>query len=391
MVGLRTHSSKAVFPFLWLLSGLFAGCGHETVTIKATTAPPLIDSNNPQSAKNIPGIPFYVTHGVCKKETVWAEPKYTLQVDVLVDGKAAASRSIVLSRGSMLGNVTNDESKARLKNLLAGLNALAAARQANDLKYPNDCPAEVAKNWDKTANESWVQEQKSYCEESNLLPPGCATLAGGVQDGNLLRIANTAGVVNEVDYRHVYYINTHTPWIGNATVNPKINADGTLSEVNAQVNDQTWSTILSTVASLAGDVGSFASARVTAAAGIDEARIAAGARSADKSLFQEDECRPAPGWPLPKPGNAKEQPAKPAITYQFSIKASIILHDHVEKDDLPSGGKCEAAPNGVTGGSMTITEKNVPGSSGKDEKDDANSIKISGEVTLPKAGNGKDK
>jgi hypothetical protein len=350
---------------------------------------------------------------MCKRETVWAEPKYTLQVNVLVGDTPVTNRSIVLPRSYMLGN-ENPPSPDNLKTVLSDLAVLSAARDAHDLGDPAQhlCPGDVKTAWETLDADVKAKTQPTFCEEA---PGGaCENIAAAEADGNLLRVSNSASVVAEVDYEHVYYMNTKTPWIGNASVDAKLQADGTLTEGNIQANDQTWSTILSTIGGIATDVATVGAARYGAAATAASTTTtttapapSGGNLMAAHVEVAEPLCESTPGWPVPKVAStvkttkgadpkADKADAKPAaggttettkkdasISYQFSVTATVYLHDHLKKDlcigSDPACG-CVPTPTGILDGSFTITK--VDDSKGKD---DPNTIKVSGQVVLPKA------
>ncbi len=419
-------NSKAAFVVAAISSAhlflLATGCGHPTVVVSAVNAPPALTS----TPTTLPGIPFYVKRGMCKRETVWAEPRYTLQVNVMAGDKPAASRSLVVSRSFLIENTNTKNANSKFAQLLKDLYALAAARKESDLESsPNTpvCPEDVAKEWDTEAQSARDIENNPFCEEITGSP--CKSLATGEKDGDLLRMVNTANVVNEVDYEHVYYMNTQTPWIGNASADTTLNTDGTLSKGTIAVNDQTWSTIIGTIGTLAGDVTSFESANVAAKATVTVAHIANPQQLMASNIQIEETnvsaCKGAPGWPLPREAavtavkapkiaadiapktdarpKAKVKPDpeptpdnKPAldagpdstktelgVSYQVSIQATVYLHDHV-KEDTGLGTACYANATGVTDGSVTITRLDDAKA-----KDDSGAIKVSGTVTLPKA------
>jgi hypothetical protein len=281
---------------------------------------------------------------MCKRETVWAEPRHTLQLDILENDKPAVTRSITFSR-SFLQN-------SELETLVAKLNLLAAPPKNIDSDTLCKTVDEVASSWEKVAKEA--EAQKPSCDVVSK-QSGCESLAAAEANGDLLRISNTANIVAEVDYEHVYYMNTKTPWIGNASVNAELNTDGTLSKGNAQVTDQTWSAILSTIGTLAGNFTTFASAAVTA----------------NPSLVKmmERGCTLSSGWLAP----SKD------VVYRITPSTEIYLHDHV-LEDTGIGTSCKPTEGGVTEGSVTITKQDAGPA-----KDDASAIKVSGTVTLPKA------
>src|SRR5271157_2603942 len=168
--------------------GLFtAGCGHPTVNISASTAPPTLTS----TPASLPGIPFYVKHGMCKRETVWAEPRHTLQLDILEDGKTYATRSIPFSRSFL--------QKPELKTLVDELNLLAAPPKDTDSAKLCDAVKNAAREWKE------ADEKESKIISCDLAPrqSGCEPLAAAEANGDLLRISNTANIVAEVDYEHV--------------------------------------------------------------------------------------------------------------------------------------------------------------------------------------------
>jgi len=413
---------RATVAMVAFLVSLLTACGHKTAVISAT-APPVIGSADPAHPTKLPGIPFYVKRGMCKRETVWSEPRFTLQVDVQVGDKPVTSRSIVIPRSYMLGN-EDSPSPDYLRTVLNDLGALSAARDVLDLGNDANhvCPDDLRAAWETLDADVKAKTQPTFCEE---IPGGaCENIAAAETDGNLLRLVNNASVVTEVDYEHVYYMNTQTPWIGNASVDAKLQADGTLNEGNLQANDQTWSTILQTIGGLATNVATVEAAKYGAAAtaasttatttattpsstGALESNMTAMKAMVNRLSTAETEpyCKPhsVPGWPLPKmastdkktttldsnpsPG-AKSETTKTedAISYRFSITPTVYLHDHVRKDlgIAAAALACVPEASGVTSGSFTITKADE--SKGKD---DPNTIKVSGQVVLPKADSDK--
>jgi hypothetical protein len=318
---------------------MVAGCGHPTVNISASTAPPALTS----TPASVPGIPFYVKHGMCKRETVWAEPRHTLQLEIQQGGKPVETRSITFARSFLR--------KPEVETLVENLNLLAAPPKAGTPEQLCNAVDEVARQWQNMAREA--DAQKLSCDVAP--PSGCVPLANAETDGDLLRLSNTASIVTEVDYEHVYYLNSKTPWIGNAQVNATLGADGTLTTASAQVTDQTWSTILGSISALAGDFTTFASAAMTANPGLLKMTAIS--------------CSPSSGWPLPSAD----------VVYRITPSTVVYLHDHV-LEDTGLGASCKPIEGGVTEGSVTITKQDE-----SKAKDDGNAIKVSGTVTLPKA------
>jgi hypothetical protein len=277
------------------------------------------------------------------------------------------------------------------------------------------CPEDVADEWTVLAQAMRATETRLFTQEA---PEGCANCEGipeAETKGDLVRMVNTANVTAEVDYEHVYYLNTLSPWNGTSSVDTHLNADGTLGEGSASVDNETWSTILNAIGSLAGDATTFGSAKVAAAATVKAAQVAAQAAPTNKFEFNvttpsKQHCDDMPGWPMPGPppdtilGSQQEKdakktvqvPANQLVTYKVTLSSEIYLHDHVKKDlCIGADPKCQTAcngkekecldrackpdPAGVTDGSVTITK--IDDSKGGD---DSNAIKVSGQVVLPK-------
>jgi hypothetical protein len=286
---------------------------------------------------------------MCKRETVWAEPKHTLQLDILQGGKPSATRSITFSN-SFLQN-------SDLKALVANLNLLAAPPKDSDPGRICQTVDDVANQWKDVAEKVAKESQQLSCD---VAPTPCEELADAENKGDLLLLSNTANIVAEVDYEHPYYLNSRTPWIGNSQVDAKLSADGTLTEGSAQVTNQTWSTILGTVNSLVGSFATIASAEVTA-----NPKFLLGAPTAS--------CQPSSGWPVPSAD----------VAYRITTLTDVYLHDHV-KEDGPEVGKslldsCKTDGKKVTDGNVTVSKQDRPA------KEDPNVIKVSGQVTLPKS------
>lgn len=357
------------------LSLFMAGCGHPTAVVTAENAPPALTS----TPTSVPGIPFYVKRGMCKRQTVWAEPRYSIQVDILESGKPVITRTITFPR-SFVGN-------GGLNALLENLQALAVEPRAEPRwEQPRDeprqepeaepgpalpCPSDVAARWERVAAQAAQLDRRLSCDVAPEQSSGCESLEQAEAAGNILRISNTAAVVAEVDYEHRYYLNSRTPWIGNAQANAKLNADGTLSEGSAQATDQTWSTVLGSVSSLAGSFATYASAAVAARAPVAVTATAPGAVPPPPP--PPTACAPTPGWPAP---SAK-------VAYRITPATVVYLHDHV-KEDEGLGSACTPAGSGVTDGNVTLSKLD-----GGPAKKDDKTIQVSGEVKLPKSGDEK--
>ena len=364
------------------VSLFMAGCGHQTAIVTAENAPPALTS----TPASVPVIPFYVKRGMCKRQTVWAEPRYSIQLDILESGKPVITRTISFPR-SFLGN-------GALNALLENLQALAVEPKAEPRWEPKaepkwepkwepkdehkwepeadqpaqPCPSDVAARWDRVAAQAAQLDRRLSCDLAPEQAAGCESLEHAAAAGNILRVSNTATIVAEVDYEHRYYLNSRTPWIGTAQANAKLNADGTLSEGSAQTTDQTWSTVLGSVSSLAGSFATYASAAVAA-----RAPVAVTATAPEAVPPPPTACTPTPGWPAPSS----------KVAYRITPATVVYLHDHV-KEDEGLGSACTPASSGVTDGNVIVSKLDA-GPAKKDDK----TIQVSGEVKLPKSGDEK--
>jgi len=174
------------------------------------------------------GIPFYAKTGVCKQQTVWLEPQYTLTYEAKAAGLSYGPIDKVLNRQEYL------------------------QEDVQDFIAKPDPDPDV---WTKTI----------------FSLPGPLVFDEGDTDkiksqesaGNWIRTANTGAVEAAVDYGNVFYLNSARPLAGTTQVDAKLATDGTLTEGSAQLQDQTLATIASTISSL---VSSASTAATTAGA-----------------------------------------------------------------------------------------------------------------------------
>jgi hypothetical protein len=339
---LRLTSTNSVFLMLLgaILSAL-TGCSHPTVIVKQAV--------NGSAPALLPGIPFYLKHGVCTRETVWLEPQYTLSLTVSADDEEPIRKTMVLNRQGYQSGPT--------QGLISALSGLSGTYKL-DAGHADKCPSVIGHQWDETETANAGNHPGINID----LVAGGLTAAEGT--GNFIRVTNAASVTTEVDYTQLYYINATTPWIGSGSLDAKLAPDGTLSEGNAQVQDQTWSTIFGTITGLVGDVFGVGSASATPtvqpAGPVQPESIQ---QSQPAAAFA---CHAGPGWPA----------AHTSVKYQYSLTTAMYKHDHVDKSGDVSA--CTPTGGGVTGGSFTITEVKKD-----DGKPDKNAITVSGTVTLP--------
>jgi len=188
-------------------------------------------SNSPPAAlEEVKGIPFYIKKGMCKQETVWVEPQYTVS-NTTLDG----APSKVLDRESFLKVATpSNAQKGDYWALVESMRSPLRVREEGANDSIDGAPIDI----------SWQMAH-----------------------GNWSLVSNTAAVESVVDYSQVYYLNSAKPLAGTSQVSYKLAADGTLTEGSAQVQDQTLATVAAAVSSLATDAISFTPLRAAHATG----------------------------------------------------------------------------------------------------------------------------
>ena len=382
----RMDSSLLPFPALrssarWFLgaalflSFVFTGCTHQAVVVSVRPPDSAAAGNRPHtwggSSGDVPGVPFYVKQGVCKKATTWLEPQYVLTLSVAVDGVPAITHTLQFSRAGFLSD--------DVKPLLSTVSKIAGKYTLKQV-YEQACPSKIGSQWDAVART--IASRPTYQITDGLDLDG--GLARAESQKNAIRVKNTGTLGTAVDYTHQYYLNANSPWIGSGQVDAKLSEDGTLGEGSGQINDQTWSTILGTVSSLVGDftgVGSTAAAAPAAAAPavstaefqLQERRDAE-RRAAEKRDAQpaKPSCPSSPGWPTPED----------KVIYSYELKTNVYQHDHTDQTFDLSGG-CGPETNGVSGGSFIVSLQDSDG--GDSKKKETNTIEFGGSIKLPKA------
>ena len=251
------------------------------------------------------GIPFYVKTSVCKQESVWIEPQYVLTFQVTGDHPYGPMQKIL----------TRQEYRSDAVQRFIGA-ANPNTWQAAVLSLPGPVPV----------NE---ESPSAVANEENF--------------GNWMEVANTGAVEMVVDYEDVFYLNSGRPLTGTTQVNAKLGPDGTLAEASAQVQEQTLSTIASTLGSVAGAVTTVALARAAATAQVSRA------------------------------------PSENHLT----IATRTYQHTHTAYSGFPARpDTCAPQPNGVFSGSFAVTEVKA---AGEKTANSGNTISVSGSIQLPKA------
>jgi hypothetical protein len=165
------------------------------------------------------GIPFYSKTAICKQETIWLEPQYTLTFSMKSGAQAYGPIQKVLSRKEYLQPFVQD----------------FVLHPRQDVWEKSILPLPVPTLFNEGNGEA---ERQIICLEHS---------------GNWARISNTGTLEAVVDYSNVFYLNSARPLAGQTQVDAKLASDGTLTEGSAQLQDQTLATIASSISSLVGD------------------------------------------------------------------------------------------------------------------------------------------
>jgi hypothetical protein len=275
-----------------LAASLFGGCSLYHVRA--------FDDQNPNN-----GIPFFAASGACTQQTVRAIPYFLITLKISGASGVISSDTVKISKAAR----TSYEFNALLE----------------ELGKPQPVRSAVQTDWD---NLKAKQPFDPY----------------GQSDGEFV-LSNTSKVVTVVNYSEHYSLNQKVPLAGTTSGDYKLSADGTLSEVQGQTQDNTLSTILTALSSL-----------VQTAAGISaKAGVAAGTQSEEVhfSLAQEERM----------------------LTKTYSVTGGYTPY-------CPTSAALTEATKGV---SVSLADVGANDASAKTQapKDDS-SIGITGTVSLPK-------
>ena len=231
-----------------LLSLALTGC-LDTARVKRAPVDPGRLANSNQKT-NVPGVPFYVKVGVCKQETTWLQPYYTLLLKKTLSEKF---------RNEVAAKKADEECKNARR---------PSAEEKPCERAPELGPAEVSIRSQVLGLESFqspdVQQLRSLVSGKNVtevsaaiedvwakiaaLPPYSPfqrSEAELVSSKDAILLANKASAETMPDYSRMYYYNNPQPWIGTSTLDAHFNPDGTLTEVSSTVNSQTLQAVLS--------------------------------------------------------------------------------------------------------------------------------------------------
>jgi hypothetical protein len=168
--------------------------------------------------------------------------------------------------------------------------------------------------------------------------------------------SNTSTVETMVDYSRTYYYNSPRPWVGSSKIDAKLAADGTLTEGSAENQTQTLSTFVSALP---------ISGVLTKVAELGLGTPVTGA---------------IPG--------AKPVEIIRTVTFELTIQQQAYRHTHSRY--VPFTNPCPVVAEGVTCPSGTGAGACPPYSTQVEPvdnapaKDDSNSVKVNGTISLPK-------
>jgi hypothetical protein len=279
----------------------------------------------------VAGIPFYIKTATCKQETTWTEPIYTLTLKKTTTYKFLDEDAAKKAGAKLPAPDVRVSSKvlglSQFQPGNAPLQTLLALLAKPNISDPDRIQIEA----------SWT----TIVAVPDYLPMNTAEDALIAAGTNVIKISNTASPEAIVDYSITYYYNAPRPWVGSSQVDAKLAADGTLTEGSAQVQSQTLSTILTAVTSVFSAVVSNI---------------------------------PKFGPPVPPDATST------TTTYELSVQKESFQHTHTRY--VPFEVPCKPASSAVTTEyALTITSSTQPSA----PKDDGNTVKVNGTVTLPKA------
>jgi hypothetical protein len=327
------------------------------------TAPPEISAQvDPNRPAELPGVPFYSHYGVCTQETVWLEPQTTLALTVIADNNPPLTRTMTLN-GHALAYSNQD-----VRKLVAQLSSVNGKHNLTK-EGASLCPGAVAAGW-KPIAENPAYQAKKISETK-------AEIQDAVDVDNMVEVASTADIGTAVDYSKVYYLNSRSPWIGTGSVEAKLGADGTLTDATASTDDETWSSVLSTIGTLGSGAltgwSTVEAAKITGAAQVQAAQV--GGTPSTAMIATKHVVAPPPP-PVCKASAGDYWPEVIAsVEYAFTVTSGGYKHDHKKTAKLVDN-TCN--PTEVFNGSFTVTPI------GGGDKPDKGAIGVSGSITLPK-------
>jgi hypothetical protein len=314
----------AIVPFLSLL---LSGCGS---LMKVTRQP------RATTAGEVAGIPFYVKAGICKHQTVWVQPIYSVTLKATFTPADKAKAAIVSTRTLVLTLV-----EIQSPEFTSLMKAVNAARVGGNGGLSPDHLNEIETRW---AALNARQPADPYRLNQDQL--GSAT---GTDRGRVLRAANESVAESYVDYSTMYFFNTSKPLAGSAQGNVELAADGTMAKGSAQTESKTLQAFLDLLP-VKDVLGTVAKGTLGVAA------LEGGA------------------------------PIQGTATYDLSISVQLLKHTHYKY--LAAAPPC-APPGGELTSDYNLLTEDV--SEPKKKPADGQTISVNGSIQLPKKEEAKGK
>lgn len=151
------------------------------------------------------GIPFFVKQGACNHQSVYGNPYWRLTLKVSNDSETLATETLDIN------------------------NADHGGQDFNELLHELEKPA---------PDQDSVMNAWNDLKKRDRFDPW-------TQNADRILLENTSSLTSVVDYSNRYSINQSKPFSGSSNADFKLSADGTLNEASGQVQDNTFSTILS--------------------------------------------------------------------------------------------------------------------------------------------------
>lgn len=259
-----------------------------------------------EGTTKVNGVPFYTMASSCTQESVYIETIYQLSVQV---PRTQDTPAIVLMEKSVPASVYTSPAMQQLRQVVAA---------------PTLSLSAIKTQFDPLA---------AYNPDA---------------DPELVPISNTTRAEVYVDYARVHYLNVERPGRGTTSATAKLNANGTLAESSAEVEDKTAETIL----------GAFP---------VSEAVLGILSKAGLPGILVEGIDEKAP------------------IAFQLVVTPNQFRHvfTKTEKANPP----CPPAKDGLTRKDAANWRREAVSDSAKGEKEE-NAIGVTGKIVLPKKSGG---
>jgi hypothetical protein len=259
---------------------------------------------------SVHGVPFFVRTSACRHELIWLEPIYTLTLQSV---STQGEKEIVRTLGT---------AEFSLSDYSASQAAIGSLKQV------------IVMGQDPIS--MWTVIQSNHAYNPLAMPDPCPN--------NIVLVSNISKIETIVDYRDIYYFNSHRPIIGTAKADIKLAPDGTMTEGSGELESKTLQSFLDLlpIKDLISKAGGLAAV--------------AGA------------------------------PGAIALTYRLQIESRAIKHTHY-RYTLPGANatetQCPTLPAVAFGDSNYNRERDDLSTEKPAKKDDKNTIKLNGEIKLP--------